>query len=85
MTTMLVPQDFLAVLRPHLPFADDGPLAESDDLAALGLDSAELVALLADIEHHYDVELPDDIVGRATFETVGSLWLALAPVIEGRA
>lgn len=72
---------FEKLLKPHLPFAADGPLEPGDDLAGLGLDSMSIVQLLADIEDEFGVELPDDILNEATFATVGSLWQALAELL----
>lgn len=74
---MDVPTDFQAILRTHLPFADNGELIGEESLSDLGLDSMGLVALMADLEDQYDVELPDEFVAESTFETVASLWGAL--------
>lgn len=76
-TRMDIPPDFQDILRRHLPFTDSGELDEADDLSDLGLDSMGLVALMADIEDSYDVELPDEFVAETTFATVGSLWAAV--------
>ncbi len=76
-TRMDIPSDFQDILRRHLPFSDAGELSEDDDLSDLGLDSMGLVALMADIEDSYDVELPDEFVAETTFATVGSLWRAV--------
>jgi acyl carrier protein len=82
MATLEVPREFQDILRPHLPYADSGELAAANELAGLGLDSMSLVQLLADVEDRYDIELPDDILNEATFETVGSLWQTLSPLVE---
>ena len=74
---MHIPLAFEQLLKPHLPFAVDGPLEPGDDLAGLGLDSMSIVQLLGDIEDRYGLELPDDILNEATFATVGSLWQVL--------
>lgn len=82
---MHIPLAYEELLKPHLPFAADGPLHPDDDLAGLGLDSMSIVQLLADIEDRYGIELPDDILNEATFATVGSLWQVLAellPLVE---
>jgi acyl carrier protein len=81
MATLEVPREFQDMLRPHLPYADSGELAAANELAGLGLDSMSLVQLLADVEDRYDIELPDDILNEATFETVGSLWQTLSPLV----
>ena len=76
-----IPLAFEDILRPFLPFADSGELSESSELGALGLDSMSIVALLADIEDRYDIELPDEILNEATFATVGSLWQTLSVLL----
>lgn len=81
MATSEIPDKFQDILRPHLPYADSGDLVESSELSGLGLDSMSIVALLADIENSYDVELPDDILNEETFATVGSLWRTLSTLV----
>lgn len=77
---MDIPDDFQHLIRTHLPFADSGALTAEQSLSDLGLDSMGLVALMADLEDHYDVELSDEFVAESTFESVGALWLALLAV-----
>ncbi|MGH3859108.1 phosphopantetheine-binding protein [Actinokineospora sp.] len=81
MSASEIPDKFQDILRPHLPYADSGDLAAASDLGGLGLDSMSIVALLADIENSYDVELPDDILNEETFATVGSLWRTLSTLV----
>lgn len=81
MATSEIPDKFQDILRPHLPYADSGDLVEASELSGLGLDSMSIVALLADIENSYDVELPDDILNEETFATVGSLWRTLSTLV----
>ena len=76
-----IPHEFQDILRPHLPYANSGDLTAPDELTGLGLDSMGVVQLLADLEDHYDLELPDDILNEETFATVGSLWLALSTLL----
>lgn len=77
-----IPGKLQDILRSHLPYADSGALAESDELASLGLDSMGMVRLLAALEDGYDVELPDDILNEETFATVGSLWRTLSVLVS---
>ncbi|GAA1007819.1 hypothetical protein Aple_043890 [Acrocarpospora pleiomorpha] len=79
---MEMPHEFQAILRRHLPYAEPGELSPGDELTALGLDSMGVVQLLVDLEDGYDLELPDDILDEETFATVGSLWAALAVLLE---
>lgn len=80
-TTMDIPRTFLTTLVTHLPYAGDGDLAPSDDLAALGLDSMGVVQLLTDLEETYGLDLPDELITEETFRTVGSLWRAVGGVL----
>lgn len=83
MTTSVHFDQYEDVLRKHLPYAGDAPLAGSNVLADLGLNSLGVVRLLADIESTFDIELPDEALTPATFETVDSLWQAVHPQITG--
>lgn len=76
-----MPHEFQEILRAQLPFLGDGDLDVTAELASLGLDSMGVVQLLASVEGHYDVELPDDILNEETFETVGSLWRTLSEFV----
>lgn len=78
---MEIPHEFQDILRPHLPYANSGDLADDDELASLGLDSMGVVQLLADLEDHFDTELPDDILNEETFATAGSLWRVLSTLL----
>jgi acyl carrier protein len=71
---MNIPRSFQETLLSHLPYAEGGELAATDDLAALGLDSMGVVQLLADLEEGFGLELPDELLTEETFATVGSLW-----------
>lgn len=81
-TTMDIPRTFRKTLLAHLPYAESDELTETDDLAALGLDSMGVVQLLTDIEESYQVELPDELLSEETFMTVGSLWQAVSEVVR---
>ncbi|MDT0261960.1 phosphopantetheine-binding protein [Jatrophihabitans lederbergiae] len=81
MTTTGIPLAFQDILRPHLPYADAGELVDSTDLTSLGLDSMGIMALLADLEDRYELELPDEILNEATFATVGSLWRTISDLV----
>lgn len=81
MSILEIPHKLQDILRSHLPYADSGEFAESDELASLGLDSMGMVRLLAALEDGYDVELPDDILNEETFATVGSLWRTLSTLL----
>jgi acyl carrier protein len=80
-TTMNVPYGFGKTVLAHLPFADGGELSDTDDLAALGLDSMGIVQLLADLEEEFGIEVPDELITEDTFATAGSLWQAVGGLI----
>lgn len=65
---------FADVVRPYLKFHGGVPLSPESRLFDLGLDSMQAVELLFAIEDTYGVELPDDKLNDATFETLGTLW-----------
>ena len=81
MSILEIPHKLQEILRSHLPYSDSGELAETDELASLGLDSMGMVRLLAALEDGYDVDLPDDILNEETFATVGSLWRTLSGLV----
>lgn len=48
-------------------------LAEDTDLWANGLSSLGSVSLLVQLEDEFDIELPDELLQRATFGSIGSI------------
>lgn len=76
-----IPRSFQDTLLRHLPYAECSGLVESDDLAALGLDSMGVIQLLAELEDRYDLELPDELLTEETFGTAGSLWRTVAEFV----
>jgi acyl carrier protein len=48
-------------------------LAEDADLFAAGLDSLAIVNVLMSIEEHFDIELPDELLSRRTFASIGAI------------
>ena len=54
-------------------------LADTDDLYAAGLTSLTTVNLMLALEDHFDIEFPDRLLVRRTFESIQSL----AEAIEG--
>jgi len=53
--------------------ADASSVAPDADLYALGLTSHATVNVMLAIETELDVEFPDELLTRSTFETVGAL------------
>ncbi|MER0443607.1 phosphopantetheine-binding protein [Streptomyces sp. Edi4] len=70
----------LTALLPRL--ADERPLSAERGLRSAGLDSMAVVELLIQLEEAYHVAIPDEELGPEAFETVGSLWAAVARQLD---
>ena len=69
------PADFDELLRAHLSgIASADPVPDEVPLVDLGLDSAGLVSLLADLEDRFCIAFPDELIGVETFYSAASLW-----------
>lgn len=53
--------------------ADVGTLTDVSDLYAAGLTSLTTVNLMLALEDHFDIEFPDKMLVRKTFESIQSL------------
>ncbi|HET6331528.1 MAG TPA: acyl carrier protein [Holophagaceae bacterium] len=53
--------------------ADVSNLADTSDLYAAGLTSLTTVNLMLALEDHFDIEFPDRMLVRKTFESIQSL------------
>ncbi len=56
---------------------DVAALADDSDLYEAGLTSLITVNLLLAIEDHFDVEFPDELLSRRTFQSIGALAAAV--------
>ncbi len=61
---------------------DVAGLGATDDLYAAGLTSLTTVHLMLAIEDHFDVEFPDEMLSRQTFESLQSIAEAVAEIQE---
>jgi len=62
------------ILTTHGRLASDvSDLANNSDLYEAGLTSLITVNLLLAIEDHFDVEFPDELLSRRTFQSIDSL------------
>lgn len=62
------------ILKTHGRLASDvSELANDSDLYDAGLTSLITVNLLLAIEDHFDVEFPDELLSRRTFQSIDSL------------
>lgn len=62
--------------------ADVSQLEDSSDLYAAGLTSLTTVNLMLAIEDHFDIEFPDKMLGRKTFESIQSLSEAIEEILN---
>jgi acyl carrier protein len=65
--------------RLSVPVTD---LKNDSDLYDAGLTSLITVNLLLAIEDHFDVEFPDELLSRRTFQTIGALAEAVEDLVE---
>ena len=61
---------------------DVAGLGPTDDLYAAGLTSLTTVHLMLALEDHFDVEFPDEMLSRQTFESLQSIAEAVAEILE---
>ncbi len=69
------------IIKDHarLP-VDAEALADGDDLYLAGMTSLASVNVMVALEDHFDVEFPDDMLTRGTFESIGALASAIAQI-----
>lgn len=60
---------------------DVATLNDDSDLYAAGLTSLITVNLLLAIEDHFDVEFPDELLSRRTFQSIGALAAAVEDLV----
>lgn len=77
--------DIRAILTEHgwLP-VDVGSLSDEGDLYAAGLTSMASVNLMLALEERFDVEFPERMLRRKTFESIASIRDALAELTAER-
>jgi acyl carrier protein len=59
-----------------------GDLRDDSDLYDAGLTSLITVNLLLAIEDHFDVEFPDELLSRRTFQSISALAAAVEGLVE---
>jgi acyl carrier protein len=60
---------------------DVSTLTNESDLYAAGLTSLTTVNLMLALEDHFDIEFPDKMLGRKTFESIQSLSEAIEELV----
>ncbi len=61
---------------------DASTLEPASDLYAAGLTSLTTVHLMLAVEDHFDVEFPDHMLGRATFESIQAIVEAVEELVH---
>jgi len=63
-----------SVVRPHLKFlGGDDPLDPEQDLGEVGLDSMASIDLLLDLEAHFGIAIPDELLTENSFATLSAI------------
>ena len=71
------------ILRSHGRLsADVDTLSDDSDLYAAGLTSLITVNLLLAVEDHFDVEFPDHLLSRQTFQSINALSEAVEDLVQ---
>jgi acyl carrier protein len=63
---------------------DIDALGESADLYAAGLSSFASVQLMLAIEEHFDVEFPDSMLNRKSFQSIEAIARTVSSITEDR-
>lgn len=69
------------IADPGLLGIDISNLSDEDDLYAAGLTSHGTVNLMLALEERFDVEFPDSMLRRRTFESVAAIRAAIAQLL----
>lgn len=84
MTSIPWPSDFEALLRNYLLLLEeDTPITPDLVLADYGLDSLATVSLLLDLESHYSLTIPDELLTVSRFTTPSGVWTVLEQILTG--
>ncbi|HVY23300.1 MAG TPA: acyl carrier protein [Steroidobacteraceae bacterium] len=63
-----------SVLKQHAKLTvDAATLADNDDLYAVGLSSFSTVQLMLALEEEFNIEIPDKMLNRRSFESVAAI------------
>ena len=79
----MIQEQIREILSNHGRLAVDvSELADDADLYEAGLTSLVTVNLLLAVEDHFDVEFPDDLLARRTFQSINSLAEAVEDLVD---
>ncbi len=56
-------------------------IADDDDLFAAGMSSLNSVNLMLALEDHFDIEFPNELLNRKTFESVDAIATAIGALV----
>ena len=75
-----------AILAEHVHLAVDvATLGDNDDLVQAGLTSHASVSLMLALEEEFDLEFPDELLRRDSFESIAAIARSLGSISDGRA
>ena len=78
--------DIRAILNEHVQLAVNlAELPDDADLYAAGLSSFATVHLMLALEERFDVEFPDRMLNRRSFESIAAIRTAVAALVGERA
>ncbi|HEX2585871.1 MAG TPA: acyl carrier protein [Steroidobacteraceae bacterium] len=73
-----------SVLKQHAKLTVDAAgLADNDDLYAVGLSSFSTVQLMLALEEEFNIEIPDKMLNRRSFESVAAITGVVEAVANG--
>lgn len=73
------------LLRKHAGLSVDvGELAEGADLYAAGLSSFASVQLMLAIEENFDIEFPDSLLNRKSFQSIEAIARTVSSILDDR-
>ncbi len=75
-----------AILAEHVHLAVDvATLGDDDDLFQAGLTSHASVSLMLALEEEFDLEFPDELLRRDSFESIAAITRSIGSISDGRA
>lgn len=78
-------EELRRLIAEHLGGIDDyRGLDLTTELASLGLDSLGSVGLLVDIEEHFGIEFPGEVLTAETFATASTVEKVVGEILAGR-
>lgn len=74
--------DVRSIVATHAQISiETAGLGDDDDLFRAGMSSHASVAVMLALESHFDIEFPEEMLRRSTFESVSSIRAAVAELL----